>query len=161
MKRPLFFTIVFLLSALTASAAHHASSHNHPQMHREQLAAVTAADAERMAATIAGDRGRLEAILSEELRYAHSSGNVDTKASMIETLVSGTISYESFEYQERNFIPVGSDGTMMSGRVLIHADVRGKKVQVDLNFVSVWRKENGHWRFLGWQSCSNPKPDTE
>lgn len=159
MKRPFLFTIVLLLGALSASAAHHANGHHH--MNGEQLAAVTAADAERMAATIAGDRARLDAILSDELRYAHSSGNVDTKDSMIETLVSGTISYESFDYQERKFLPIGSDGVQMSGRVIIHAAVRGKKVEVDLNFLSVWRKENGNWRFLGWQSCSNPKPDTD
>ncbi|MDB4385165.1 nuclear transport factor 2 family protein [Opitutaceae bacterium] len=159
MKHSLLSIIAFSLCALSASAAHHATGHD--KMNSEQLAAVKAADAERMAATIAGDRARLEAILSDELRYAHSSGNVDTKESMIETLTSGTISYESFDYQERKFLSIGSDGVQMSGRVIIHAAVRGKPVEVDLNFLSVWRKEHGHWRFLGWQSCSNPKPDSD
>ena len=151
MKRLLFPLLVLLLSVgTTVQAAHHATDD------AKQIAAVTAADAERMAATMAGDRKRLEAILSDELRYAHSNGNIDTKTTLIDTLVAKTISYESFDYQERNFIPVGPEGMLMSGRVLIHAAVNGNKVVVDLNFVSVWRKENGHWRFLGWQSCSNP-----
>jgi hypothetical protein len=155
-KHPILSMLVLLLCAISTHAAHHASGHVAPDA--QMIAAVTAADAERMAATMAGDRARLEAILSDELRYAHSSGNVDNKASMIDTLASKTIIYKSFDYQERNFIPVGLEGMVMSGRVLIHAVVQDKKVQVDLNFVSVWRKENGHWRFLAWQSCSNPSP---
>ena len=30
------------------------------------------------------------------------------------------------------------------------------KQQNDLNFLAVWREENGKWRFLAWQSCRNP-----
>ena len=52
------------------------------------LAAVVMADDERQAATKAGDRSRLEAIFSDELRYGHSSGKVDTKTSYIASLVT-------------------------------------------------------------------------
>ena len=119
-------------------------------------AAVTAADAERMAATKAGDRTRLEAILSDELRYAHSNGKVDSKKSLIDTLVGRKTVYESFDYQQREFLPAGPGVVLMTGRVIIHAINEDKKIVVDLNFLSVWREEKGQWRFLSWQSCSNP-----
>lgn len=153
-KYPSTLALILLLCAVSTQAAHHAT--DHPDA--GQIAAVTAADAERMAATMTGDRSRLEAILSDDLRYAHSNGKVDTKKSLIDTLVARSISYESFDYQTRNFLPVGPEGMLMSGRVLIHAKVKDQPVVVDLNFLSVWRKEHGHWRFLGWQSCSNPSP---
>jgi len=67
------------------------------------IAAVRAADAERVAATKAGDGARLDAIFSDDLRYAHSSGHVDTKASYIKSLTSHSTVYESYDYKEQNF----------------------------------------------------------
>ena len=54
-----------------------------------RLVALRAADDERVAATMAGDRTRLAAIFSDDLRYARSSGVVDTKTSYIAALASG------------------------------------------------------------------------
>src|SRR5438477_11977191 len=74
-----------------------------------QAAVLRAADEERVAATIAagptglGAKPRLEAIFSDDLRYAHSTGAVDTKTSYIEALVSGKLKYLAYEYQEQNF----------------------------------------------------------
>lgn len=119
-------------------------------------AALVAADDERQAATIAGDRARLDAIFSNELRYAHSSGKIDSKASYIESLVSHQTVYESFEYRERTFLPVAPGIVLMSGRVFVHAHNGEQKVALDLNYLAVWREENGHWRFLAWQSSRNP-----
>ena len=122
------------------------------------IAAVRAADDERLAATMAADPTRLAAIFSDELRYAHSSGKVDTKASYVESLTSRNTIYESFNYQERTFKSAGPNIVLMTGRVLIHASNAGQKVINDLNFLAVWREEGGHWRFLAWQSCKNPPP---
>src|SRR5205085_8759332 len=112
-----------------------------------------AADIERIAATKAGDRARLNAIFSDELRYAHSSGKVDTKASYMQSLVSRSTIYESFEYLEQNFKSAAPGIVVMSGRVLIKATNNGARADNDLNFLAVWREENGKWRFYAWQSC--------
>ena len=122
-------------------------------------AAVAAADNERQSATMAGDRARLEAIFSADLRYAHSSGKVDSKTSYIDSLVSHQTVYESFEYKERSFLPAAPGIVLMTGRVVIHARNGEQKVENDLNFLAVWREEEGHWRFLSWQSCKNPPPN--
>ena len=119
-------------------------------------AAVRAADDERLAATQAADLARLNAIFSDQLRYAHSSGRVDTKASYVKSLTSRSTVYESFDYQERAFTPAGPGVVLMTGRVVIHASNEGQKVINDLNFLAVWREEAGKWRFLAWQSCRNP-----
>ena len=151
MKNPFFLTLFLFLSIGSAvQAAHHVNSK------KGQIAAVTKADAERMAATIAADRTLLEAVLSKNLRYAHSSGTVEDRAAFIDTLVTERVIHKKFTYEERNFTSVGSDAVAMSGRVLIDVVVNTKDISVDLNFLSVWRKEDGHWRFLAWQSCTNP-----
>jgi hypothetical protein len=122
------------------------------------IAAVTAADTERIAATKAGDRARLDAIFSDELRYAHSSGHVDTKTSYMDALTSHRTVYTDYEYLERKFVPAGPGVVLMQGRAIIHSSNNSEKVINDLNFLGVWREENGHWRFLAWQSCKNPPP---
>ena len=122
------------------------------------IAAVKIADAERVAATKAGDGPRLDAIFSNDLRYAHSSGHVDTKASYIKALTSHSTVYESYDYKEQNFSVVAPGIVLMTGRVLSHTKNASGANDLDLNFLGVWRDEGGKWRFLAWQSCKNPPP---
>jgi ketosteroid isomerase-like protein len=122
------------------------------------IAAVRAADDERLAATQAADPARLDAIFSDALRYAHSNGKVDDKASFVQSLTSRKTIHESFAYQERAFTVAGPGVVLMTGRVIAHAISAGQPVVLDLNFLAVWREECGRWRFLAWQSARNPPP---
>jgi len=122
----------------------------------DPIAAVTVADNERVAAVTAADRAGLEAILSSELRYAHSNGKIDTKESLVAALTSHRTTYENFEYKERTFRPVAPGVVLMAGRVVIHVRSEGQALELDLNYLAVWREENGKWRFLAWQSSHNP-----
>jgi ketosteroid isomerase-like protein len=124
------------------------------------IAAVRAADDERIAATIAADAARLGASYSDALHYAHSSGKIDTKASQIAGITTGTTKYERVEYKERAFVPAGPGVMLMKGHVLVHTrnKTSGQPGLLDLNYLAVWRQEGGRWRFLAWQSCKNPAP---
>ncbi len=122
------------------------------------ITAVLAADEERMAATKAADAARLDAIFSDALRYAHSNGVVDGKASYTDSLVTHTSVYVNFDYKERTVLPAGPGVALMSGRVVIDLRNASGPFQVDLNYLAVWREEGGKWRFLAWQSCRNPVP---
>lgn len=122
------------------------------------IAAVIAADEERVAAMAASDRTRLEAIFSPDLRYAHSNGAVDTRASFVETLAAKRSVYESVDYKDRQFFVAAPGIVLMSGRVIVHLKQGEQKRSLDLNFLSVWREEQGKWRFLAWQSSRAPEP---
>ncbi len=122
----------------------------------EDIAAVTAADNERVAAILAGDAERLGALLSDDLRYAHSSGHIDTKATALAATASHRTVHERHEYLERKFTEVAPGVVLMTGRVIFHERSGGQPQVLDLNFLAVWRNEGGHWRFLAWQSCKNP-----
>lgn len=121
-----------------------------------RTAALTTADDARVTATKAADREKLAEILSDDLRYAHSSGTVDTKQSYIEALTSGRTKYLTLDYEERAFTFPAPGVALMTGRA--HVKVVGAAGEADmlLSFLSVWREENGHWRFLAWQSCKLP-----
>lgn len=119
----------------------------------EPLAALRAADDQRVAATLAADRTRLDASLSDELRYAHSSGTVDTKASLIEALTAGRLKYLVLDYQERNFTFPAPGIALMSGRLHMKVTSPAGTNEFDMSYLAVWREEKGQWRFLAWQSA--------
>lgn len=122
------------------------------------FAAVRAADDERVAATVAGDRARLAAIYSGDLRYVHSNGKIDDKAEHVDGLAKRTTAYEKFDYQTREFRLAATGVMLMSGRVVIHStNAKGKNLN-DVNFLAVWRLEQGQWKFLAWQAAKNLPP---
>ena len=120
------------------------------------MAALQAADNARIAAMKSPDRARLGAIFSDDLRYAHSSGVVDTKTSFIEVLTSGKTKYVSYDYEERTFTFPAPGIALMTGRARIQAETVTGKLDNLLSFLAVWREEKGQWRFLAWQSCKLP-----
>ena len=117
---------------------------------------LAAADDARVAATKSADREKLAAIFSDDLRYAHSSGTVDTKQSYIESLTSGRTKYLTLDYEERAFTFPAPGIALMTGRAHVKVANATGEADMVLSFLSVWREENGHWRFLAWQSCKLP-----
>lgn len=118
--------------------------------------AVTAADNARVSAMLHPEAAALGAALSDELRYAHSNGIVDTKASLIDTLLQGRTKYLSYDYEERKFSFPAPEIALMSGRAHIKAATASGEMDSVLSYLSVWRLEKGQWRFLAWQSCRLP-----
>jgi len=120
------------------------------------LAAVQVADKARVAAMQSGDRAKLDGIFSDELRYAHSNGVVDTKASFIDILSAGKTKYVGYDYEEQTFTFPTPGIALMTGRANVKAESEGKSMDAVLSFLAVWREEKGQWRFLAWQSCKLP-----
>ncbi len=145
-----------LPQSLTAHTQAETEVSSTPTVPETEVLALRTADARRLAATIAADVQQLAAIYSEELRYAHSNGLVDTKASMLESLGSGQTKYSNLEYRERNWSFPAPGVALMTGRVQVKLEIKGAAADVLLGYLAVWRKEAGQWQFLAWQSCRLP-----
>ena len=137
--------LLALLAVLTCSAAEN-----------PELARVTAADDARVAAMLAPTREKLDAVLSPDLRYAHSNGQVDTKAALIDSLTDGSATYAKYAYQQRTFTFPAPGIALMAGRFDVKAVVKGNAAESTISFLAVWRLEKGVWKFLAWQSCKIP-----
>ena len=140
--RSLLLAFIF---TLTCSAAEH-----------PELARVTSADDARVAAMLAPTRDKLEAVLSAELRYAHSNGQVDSKDALIASLTDGSATYSKYAYQDRTFTFPAPGLALMTGRFDVKAVVKGNAAESTISFLAVWRLEKGEWKFLAWQSCKVP-----
>jgi hypothetical protein len=119
-------------------------------------AALVAADDARITAMRNPDRAALEAAFSDELRYAHSNGIVDTKASFLEILTTGKTKYLGYDHVERGFTFPAPGIALMTGKARIRAESAKGKMDSVLSYLAVWRVEDGKWRFLAWQSCRLP-----
>jgi hypothetical protein len=150
MKTLLRLVTLLLAFSVVATAADNA----------KVIAAVRAADDERVAATKSGDRARLEAVYSSDLHYAHSNGKIDNQKSYVDALVKRSSVYQKYDYQKREFRELAPGIVEMTGRVLIEAGAPGKTQPSDINFLGIWRNENGKWRFVSWQSCKNLPPES-
>jgi len=120
------------------------------------LAAVIAADEARIAAFKKPTVDALDRIFSPDLHYAHSTGVVDTKSSLIDVLTSGKTKYVSIDYEDRDFSFPAPGMALMTGRVRMTAVTPEGSLDNLLSFLAVWRLEDGRWRFLAWQSCRTP-----
>lgn len=119
-------------------------------------AALIAADDARISAMKNADRGALETSFSDELRYAHSNGIVDTKTSFIEVLTTGKTKYLGYDHVAREFTFPAPGIALMSGKARIQAESAKGKMDSVLSYLAVWREEGGKWKFLAWQSCRLP-----
>jgi hypothetical protein len=148
--------ILAILSVLFAASFCSARGADGTSAAKVPLAALQAADDARVAAMKSANRERLGAIFSDELHYAHSTGEVDSKASFIDKLTSGKTKYVAMEYEKRDFTLPARGMALMTGRVHIRAVMGENTTDAVLAFLAAWRLEEGEWRFLAWQSCKLP-----
>jgi len=147
-----------LLAAAMAAAVGPLSPRAAAQDAAPELAAVTKADDDRVAAFKSPTAERLAAVFSDDLHYAHSTGVVDTKASFIDVLTSGRTRYLGIDYTKREFTFPAPGIALVTGRARIQTQSATGAMDNQLSFLAVWRLENGRWRFLAWQSCRLPAP---
>ena len=140
--KPTLLPILVLFACVTLHAADD-----------RRVAAVRAADDQRVAATLAAEGKNLGELFSDELRYAHSSGLVDTKTSYIQSIVSGRTKYHVIQFEERNFTFPAAGIALEIGRAHMKATSAAGESDSIFSFLAVWREEKGQWRFLAWQSC--------
>jgi len=109
----------------------------------------------RYAAQTGGDFAALERMIGDDLVYIHSSSNVDTKASFIESQRSGTVKYRKMTPLETKVRAYGGVG-IVSGRLDVEVNVRGQDNTLRLLFHSVWAQRAGGLQFVSWQATRLP-----
>jgi hypothetical protein len=119
-----------------------------------ELIAVSAADDSRIAAFKKPTAGRLSDVLSAELRYANANGTVDTRATLIDALISGSTRYRHFEYDSRDFTFPAPGVALMRGRARVHASHGPQRMDnAPMSVLAVWKREGERWRLVAWQEC--------
>jgi ketosteroid isomerase-like protein len=121
----------------------------------EQIAELNAADDRRAQVTIDKDRAAMDAIFASDLRYVHSSGTDEDKATYIERACTGWYDYRGLTALRREWRVLG-DIALCHGDVKIDVVARGTPKQFTSRYLQVWRRENGAWKLAALQSTPLP-----
>ena len=122
------------------------------------VATLSAAADARVSALVGNDLEALGAILSDELRYVHSSGTADTKADFIGNLAAGKIRYVEYLQGDRTWRMPAPGVALESGRATVKVTGASGSMRHHLSYLATWRVEGGRWRFVAWQSARIPQP---
>jgi hypothetical protein len=123
--------------------------------------AITADEASRAedaryAAQTGDDFAALERLIGEDLVYIHSSALVDTKASYIEALRSGTVKYRTMRRSDVTIRPYGCLA-LITGLANFDVTLKGQDISVEIRFHSIWAKRAAGVQFVSWEATRTPK----
>ena len=122
----------------------------------DDMAAVTAVAEKFRVLLVDPEEAKLNALLFDELSYGHSAGKIDTKKSLVESLMAGTSNFESIDITEQTVSVVKDIGIV---RHTLAADVHNKGQEpkkIKLKVVQVWKKVSGKWKLLVRQAITAP-----
>ena len=117
--------------------------------------AIIALDAKRMAASVAQDYDSLNQIIADDLIYTHSSARMDTKASLLGNMKSGSTLYTAMTPSEVVAQDLG-DSVVLTGVCAISVMSGGKPNSFKVRFVDVYAKRGNGWQMITWQSTRLP-----
>jgi hypothetical protein len=113
-------------------------------------------DKKRMHAMAQKDIATLNALLSDDLVYTHSSARLDTKQSLIGGMEAGTTVYTSVEPFDVKAQDLGS-AVVLTGGARIRVMSNGKPNQFSVRFTDVYVNKGGQWQMVAWQSTRLPE----
>jgi hypothetical protein len=118
-------------------------------------AELEAAEARRVRALIDKDRTALEALLTPDMRYVHSSATLEDRATFVERACTGWYDYRSLTSLERTW-RAWDTTALCNGDVRIEVIVKGTPKAFVSRYLQVWRRDASGWRMASWQSTPVP-----
>lgn len=109
----------------------------------------------RYAAMVEGDLDALGELLSEDVLYAHSDASVDTKASYLDMLRSGTLVYRALEHTI-DAVVTRPGVTIVSGTMSGSITMHGAAKTLNSRIAAVWVAEDARWRLASFQPTPIP-----
>jgi hypothetical protein len=113
-------------------------------------------EARRIQAMLKVDTEELNRLLADDLTYTHSSGQVDTKSQLINSLKSGERKYLMIEPQGVKVRLYGA-AAIVTGRAKLKTFSKGQESNFQVQFTDVYAKKKGHWQMVAWQSSRLPE----
>ena len=102
-------------------------------------------------AMVDGNGAKLLEMSDDDMSFGHANGVVQTKVEFVKTVVDKTEVFNSIKLYDHSLHVVGDLGI---ARHTFEADLvfQGKNLQLVLNIVQTWKKQEGRWRLFLRQS---------
>jgi ketosteroid isomerase-like protein len=116
------------------------------------IATVLRLDQTRLAAMMTADGPALARIFSDEILFVHSDARHEGKADYIRNMTAGDTAYTDVKTSQVEAKAVTADVIVLTGEQSMRKKLGATWSDLSLRFMSVWRRENGTWRMIAWQS---------
>lgn len=113
---------------------------------------VLHADAARIAAMMAGDGAALARLMSDELKFVHSDGRIESKADYVKNMMAGDTAYAEAKTSDVMTLKPSADVVVIIGSQEMRKRLGATWTEIKLRYLAVWRNEGGTWRMFAWQS---------
>jgi hypothetical protein len=101
------------------------------------------------------DKGKLEALIADDLSYGHSGGKLDTRTSFIADLLSGASDFVTIDITDQTVRAV-QNVTLIRHTLTAKTNDGGKPGNVKINILQVWQQQGGEWKLLARQAIRLP-----
>lgn len=120
-------------------------------MAMDDVCEVGKAEDARYEATLAADVSTLARLLHDDLVYGHSTGSVDSKATYLDALENGNLTYHRIEQHERR-VMVRDAVALVFSRMVMDVTVNGAFHNLTNRTLGVWQRSDQSWRLLASHS---------
>jgi hypothetical protein len=100
------------------------------------------------AAQAAGNADGIAPLCAEEMSYSHSSGAIDTKASLLDGVKNAKYKWTTLEYKNPTIRVVGPAAIVRFNFVGEQEFTDGKKTPQNLAILMNWQKQGNDWMLL-------------
>ncbi|MDB5232469.1 MAG: hypothetical protein JWN76_3274 [Chitinophagaceae bacterium] len=121
-----------------------------PAQTKKELKVQAAVESLRKA-MIDADVAQLDKLVSEDLSYGHSGGNIQTKAQFIDAIKSGSSDFVTIDLTNQTVKVTGNTAVVRHALSATTND-NGKPGTVKLSVMLVWIKTHGGWKLLARQA---------
>jgi hypothetical protein len=117
---------------------------------------VLAAEDARFAAMVKADAQALKGWLAADLEYVHTTGEVEDREDLIESIASGARRYLAIDPLERRVVMTGEDSALVQGLADMRVLAGPRRLEFRARYLAVYDLEDGAWRLRAWQSLRLP-----
>ena len=151
MKRLSAIPAVLLLCAC-------ASAPKHNRVHAKGLVERLTAQADGWdKAIVRKDRATIEANMADDFRQIDRAGNIETKRSFVEGLLSPDLEIDPYTVEDFE-VRLYGDVALLSGRTRMTGRFQGKPFASHYRYIDVYVRHDGEWRIVSVQI--SPMPST-
>jgi ketosteroid isomerase-like protein len=152
------FRLAALVSGVAASALLLSGCKGSPRQDESGPALVARLTAQADAwdqAIVKRDRAAIEANMAEDFRQIDGVGNVATKASFVDELVSPDLQIDPYEVEDFD-VRVYGDVALLSGRTRMTGRYQGKPFASHYRYIDVYVRRGGAWKIVSVQISRIP-----
>ena len=108
-------------------------------------------------AILAKDRAAIEANMADDFRQIDGRGDVETKASFVDGLVSPDLVLDPYTVEDFE-VRLYGDTALLSGRTRMTGRYQGKAFNSHYRYIDIYVRRSGVWKIVSVQISRIPEP---